>query len=76
MWSSMMLICSEKMNLAALAMVLLNFDSMGRKAKSIMTGTVMDVAIIWVLLMVPIAAPVRREVRMPIAIIVIKVRLS
>lgn len=40
----------------------------GEKCKTIMAGTVIEVAIIWVLQKVPMAAPRTREVTIPAAI--------
>ncbi len=51
--------------MAILEAVALNMEIMGRKEKNIITGTVMEVAIICVLLKVPIAAPSSRDARMP-----------
>ena len=42
--------------------------SIGRNANTIMAGTVIEVAIIWVLQKVPMAAPRTREVTIPAAI--------
>lgn len=71
----MRLICSEYRIVAIFWILELNRDNMGTKEKSIMTGVVIEVAIICVLLRMPMIAPVSKEVRMPVDIMVIKVML-
>lgn len=60
--------CSENMNFENFLIVSLNIDSIGRKARTIITGTVMDVADIWLFTAVPIAAPKRKEHMCPTSI--------
>lgn len=69
---SILLICPDQMNFAILATVVLNMASMGVNEKSIMTGTVIAVAIICVLLRMPMPAPISREVKIPAAMTAIK----
>ena len=60
--------CSEKMNFENFSIVSLNIDSIGKKARTIINGTVIEVADIWFLTAVPIAAPKRKEHMCPTSI--------
>ena len=60
--------CSEKINFENFLIVSLNIDSIGKKARTIINGTVMEVADIWLLTAVPIAAPKRKEHMCPTSI--------